>query len=310
VVLKEQFVVEVISVSMKYLIFGAQGQLGQQLSNVLIDKNVDFQSYSRNQIDILDFQDVRAIVKEKRPEVILNAAAWTNVREAEIHLNAAYKVNSDAVSNLAECSLEFGSRLIHFSTDYVFNGESRTPFKEEDSKGPLNFYGYSKLAGECAIVNSTLKNFFVFRTAWLYGPVGKNFLTSMLRLALKTKQNVNVVNDQSGQPTSVTELAKSAIDASERNLPSGFYNLTNSGEASWYEFAREIFSLAGEDVNRVIPVSTLDYKDSVKRPGFSVMSNSKWIRSGMEPLNDWRHSLAKVIPGAIRNLEIEKNGNH
>ena len=293
----------------KYLILGANGQLGSEFCAVLSEKNLGYKAHSRAQLDILDFQRVNEEIRTNQPEFIINAAAWTDVRGAESNLSFAYRVNAEAVGNLAMCAKEYGCKLIHFSSDYVFSGQDNNPFQEADPKRPVNFYGYSKLAGENVIVDLMGSDYYIFRTAWLYGPSSKNFLTSMLRIALETKESVPVVNDQYGQPTSVQELARKVIDACERNLSTGLYNLTNSGNTTWYEFAREIFYLSGEDSDRVVAICTSDRKDSVNRPIYSVMSNNKWIGAGMEPLEDWREALGRVIPKAIDYVKGSKNEN-
>lgn len=300
---------EVIGNGMKYLILGANGQLGSEFCEALTEKNLGYKAHTKTQLDILDFQRVRDEIRIKQPEFIINTAAWTDVRGAETNLFSAYRINAEAVGNLALTAKEFGSKLIHFSSDYVFSGENNKPFDEDDPKRPVNFYGYSKLAGENRIIDLMGTDFYIFRTAWLYGSSGKNFLTSILQIALETKDNVDVVNDQCGQPTSVQELARTVIDACERNLSSGLYNLTNSGNATWYEFAREIFYLSGEDSDRVVAICTSERKDSVNRPSYSVMSNNKWISAGMVPMEDWREALGKVIPKAISFLKSGKNEN-
>jgi dTDP-4-dehydrorhamnose reductase len=237
--------------------------------------------------------------------VIVNCAAWTDVDGAESHENDASRVNADGAENLALATKLINSKLIHVSTDYVFSGESRTPWQIEDEINPQSAYGRTKAQGESRVVASYPQNSFVVRTAWLYSPWGKNFAKTMTKLAIKGEGEVKVVNDQVGQPTSASDLAKQLIELGLSNSPAGIYHGTNSGQATWYEFAQEIFKFVGADVGRVCPVSSSEYPVPAKRPSYSVLSHDAWASTSIKPMRDWRIALADAMPAIISAVKAE-----
>ncbi len=231
-----------------------------------------------------------AACRAQRPAVIVNAAAYTAVDKAEADFASALAVNGRAPGILAEEAKRMGALLVHYSTDYVFDGSKRSPYGEDDATGPLNAYGRSKLAGERAIAECGCRHF-VFRTSWVYGPRGRNFLATMLALAA-TRDELRVVDDQRGAPTSSLFLAEATAKALLRipasGVDSGIYHLSAAGETTWAGFARAIFSRAsgrpGFRRPRVLPVSTSEYPTPARRPSYSVLSNSKFANAfGFEP---------------------------
>jgi dTDP-4-dehydrorhamnose reductase len=237
--------------------------------------------------------------------VIINCAAWTDVDAAETHENLASKVNGGGAEKIAVAAKNCGAKLIHISTDYVFSGESKTPWQVADEINPQSAYGRTKADGEGLVLGTYSENSKIVRTAWLYSPWGKNFAKTMTRLALNGDGEVRVVNDQLGQPTSATDLAKQLVELSLSSSPAGIYHGTNSGQATWFEFAQEIFRLSGADVNRVIPVSSSEYLRPAKRPSYSVLSHDSWAATNVKPMRDWRIALAEAVPAIISAVKAQ-----
>ena len=190
---------------MRWLITGANGQLGRCLQKTLDASGIDFVALSRSDLDITNIAAVKQLFNSINPNVVINAAAYTNVEQAEIDSDKAFKINKSGALNLAIASKSVGARLVHFSTDYVFAGNSHSPWAASDLKEPLSIYGKSKLAGELEIIKEFSENSLIIRTAWLYSPYGKNFYKTMLTKALNSDESVKVVNDQEGQPTSALD---------------------------------------------------------------------------------------------------------
>jgi dTDP-4-dehydrorhamnose reductase len=237
--------------------------------------------------------------------VVINCAAWTDVDGAETDELQASRVNRDGAENLALASKNCGAKLIHVSTDYVFSGESSTPWQVDDSVNPQSAYGRTKADGETRVIWAYSENSSIVRTAWLYSPWGKNFAKTMTRLAIHGDGEVRVVNDQMGQPTSAVDLAKQLVELGLSNSPAGIYHGTNSGEATWFEFAQEIFEFAGADVRRVVPVSSSEYPRPAKRPSYSVLSHEAWAATSVKPMRDWRIALEEAMPAIISAVKAE-----
>ena len=218
----------------------------------------------------------------------------------------ASRVNGDGPENLALAAKLTTSKLIHVSTDYVFSGESQTPWQIEDEVNPQSAYGRTKALGESRVLASHPENSFVVRAAWLYSPWGKNFAKTMTKQALKGDGEVRVVNDQVGQPTSASDLAKQLIELGLSTSPAGIYHGTNSGRATWFEFAQKIFKLSGADVGRVAPVSSSEYPRPAKRPSYSVLSHVAWARTSVKPMRDWRIALAEAMPAINSAIKAEE----
>ena len=291
---------------MSWLITGGSGQLGIAVSQELDKLGITFGAWCSKDLDITQSSTVSEAIQRLSPTVIINCAAWTDVDGAESHEIDASRVNSDGPENLALAAKLCNSRLIHVSTDYVFSGESQSPWKVEDEVNPQSAYGRTKAQGESRVLATYPESSFVVRTAWLYSPWGKNFAKTMSKLAIKGEGEVRVVNDQIGQPTSAIDLAEQLVALGLSTSPAGVYHGTNSGQATWFEFAQEILNLAGADVGRVKPVSSSEYPRPAKRPSYSVLSNDAWASSSVKPMRDWRIALAEVMPDIISAVRAEE----
>jgi len=290
---------------MTWLITGGSGQLGIALSEELDSRGLVFSAFDSKDLDITQSSKIRDLVSKVSPTVIINCAAWTDVDAAETNEALASKVNRDGVENIALAAKGLGAKLIHVSTDYVFSGESETPWQVADDIDPQSAYGRTKADGEGQVLGTYPENSSIIRTAWLYSPRGKNFAKTMTRLALNADGEVRVVNDQMGQPTSATDLAKQLIELSLSSSPAGIYHGTNSGQATWFDFAQEIFKLSGADVNRVIPVSSSEYLRPAKRPSYSVLSHDSWATTSVKPMRDWRIALIEAMPAIISTVKAQ-----
>jgi dTDP-4-dehydrorhamnose reductase len=289
---------------MKWGITGGSGQLARSIVDLLLQADIPHIAWSRSEVDVTDPSSV-AKISEHHPTILVNCAAWTNVEEAEDSYEKALKVNQDGVRNVATAARELDIPLIHISTDYVFSGFSTKPWRIDDLTQPISKYGVSKLLGEQVLLEVWPEKSYIVRTAWLYGPYGRNFAKTILKKAIQTKDEIFVVDDQTGQPTSTFELATRLFRISESSLPAGIYHGTNSGQATWWEFAREIVALSGNDVNRVIPVSSKKFPSKVNRPKFSVLDHSSWSKVGFEPMKDWRIALSEVFPRILDSVMKE-----
>jgi dTDP-4-dehydrorhamnose reductase len=291
---------------MSWLITGGSGQLGIAVSQELGKRGVLFDAWGSGDLNITQGPTVRDAIAKLSPRVIVNCAAWTDVDGAEKNENDAFRVNSDGPENLAFAARLSNSKLIHLSTDYVFSGDSRAPWQIADQINPQSAYGRTKALGESRVLEANPESSFVVRTAWLYSPWGKNFAKTITKLALKGDSEVRVVNDQVGQPTSASDLAKQLVELGLSTSPAGIYHGTNSGQATWFEFAQEIFKLSGADVGRVIPVSSNEYPRPAKRPSYSVLSHDVWASTSVKPMRDWRIALAEAMPAIISTLKAEE----
>ena len=296
----------IVDLQMSWMIAGGSGQLGIAVSQELDKLGIAFDAWGSKDLDITQSSTVIEVLEKLSPKVIINCAAWTDVDGAESHEIDASRVNSDGPENLALAAKLSNSKLIHVSTDYVFSGESQTPWQIEDEINPQSAYGRTKAYGESRVLAAYPENSFVVRTAWLYSPWGKNFAKTMTKLAIKGEGEVKVVNDQVGQPTSASDLAKQLIELGLSNSPAGIYHGTNSGQATWYEFAQEIYKFVGANVGRVCPVSSSEYTVSAKRPSYSVLSHDAWASTSVKPMRDWRIALAEAMPAIISAVQAEE----
>ena len=274
---------------MKILIIGANGMLGSDLKEVL--KSHELILTGSKDLDITDQNKVYQFISEKSPDIVINAAAYTAVDNCETHYNDAYAVNALGPKYLAIACKNNNIPLIHISTDYVFEGNKKSPLVEEDKLGPRTVYGKTKLEGE-KFIQENCKKYFIIRTAWLFGINGKNFVQIMLNLS-KNQKEIRVVNDQIGSPTSNYDLSKSIKELLNSDKY-GIYHLTNKGECSWYEFAKKIFELSKIDI-KVIPISTEEYPRPAPRPHYSVLNNQKWINSGFTPMRNYEDALNEYL---------------
>ena len=274
---------------MKILITGAYGMLGSDLRETL--KDHELLITGSKDLDITDENKVMNYILEKSPEIVINAAAYTAVDNCETDYENAYSVNAIGPKNLAKACNKINIPLIHISTDYVFDGNKRTPLTEEDNLGPKTVYGKTKLEGE-KLVQENAKKYFILRTAWLYGIHGKNFVQTMLNLSKKNSE-LKVVNDQIGSPTYSKDLAI-AISELLNSDKYGIYHVTNKGEISWYDFSKKIFELSNIKVN-VKPVSTEEFPRPAPRPHYSVLSNQKWVKAGFTPMRNYDEALKDYL---------------
>lgn len=291
---------------MTWLITGGSGQLGIAVSQELGERMSDFRAWSSKNLDITLGPIVKGFIEQLSPKVIINCAAWTDVDGAESNEIGASRVNSDGAENLAVAAKECGAKFIHISTDYVFSGVREFPWEANDELNPQSAYGRTKAEGETRVLKTYLEKSFIVRTAWLYSPWGKNFAKTMTRLAIYGEGEVRVVNDQVGQPTSAIDLARQLVDLGLSDAPAGIYHGTNSGQATWYQFAQEIFKLAGADVRRVVPISSSEFPRPAKRPAYSVLSHKAWTKTSIKPMREWQIALAEAMPAIISAVEAEE----
>ena len=291
---------------MTWLITGGQGQLGLALQTELINQGIDHVATDSLQLDITKPLRVNQLVESLKPEVIINAAAWTDVDGAETNEVAAYQVNAVGPQNLALAAKKVGARLVQVSTDYVFSGENNAPWGESDYHNPTSVYGSTKSEGEKLVLKDLPNATYIVRTAWLYSVDKKNFAKTMTKLALNGDGEVRVVNDQVGQPTLASDLAKQIVKLVQSTSPVGIYHGTNSGQATWFEFAQEIFRLAGVDVSRLVPVSTSEFPRPAKRPSCSVLSHDRWRETDVAEMRDWKAALAEAMPTIISTVKTER----
>jgi dTDP-4-dehydrorhamnose reductase len=274
----------------RYLITGAGGMLGRDLLAVLDGEDVT--AAGRAELDITDGAKVRDLVEGH--DVVLNAAAWTDVDGAEADEAAATAVNGTGVAVLARACAAAGARLVHVSTDYVFPGDADAPYTEDAPTAPLNAYGRSKLAGERAVRAALPDSGYVVRTAWLYGAHGNNFVRTMLRLAGQ-REFVDVVDDQVGQPTWSRDLAERLVALAGSGGPAGVYHGTAAGQTSWHGLAAAIFAESGLDPARVRRTTSAAYVRPAPRPSYSVLGHARWAAAGLAPMRPWRAMLAAAL---------------
>ena len=275
---------------MKILITGSNGMLGHDLIEVLKDNHELILTTSKT-LDITNKNQVFEVICEAEPDVVINSAAYTDVDGCEENHDLAYAVNGEGVKNLALACKEVDCALVHISTDYIFNGKNDRPWVEDDEIGPISVYGKSKLKGEEAILD-ILDQYFIVRTAWLYGINGKNFPKTMLELA-KNHSEITVVYDEVGTPTYTPDLACGISELIETDYY-GIYHLTNSGSCSWCEFARYIFEVAGRDV-KIVPITASEFARPALRPSYSVLENRNWVEKGFKPLRSYKKAIKEYI---------------
>jgi dTDP-4-dehydrorhamnose reductase len=283
---------------MKILLLGKTGQVGgaltpllRQLAGSSADEAVV--TLGRADVDLSDAAALAQAVQQVQPSLIVNAAAHTAVDRAETEPDIAFAINAVAPGVLAEQAAKLNALLVHYSTDYVFDGSQRTPYRESDPTHPLGVYGESKLAGEQAVQASGCRHL-LLRTSWVYDSTGRNFLTTMLRLA-KQHGKLRVVGDQHGSPTSAAMIAEASLQLirSMLNQPAmqgGLYHLTAQGQTTWHGFAQAIMRKAGLDVP-IEAITTADYPTPAKRPAYSVLDSSKLQREFNYRLPDWQQAL-------------------
>ena len=296
----------------KILLTGVNGQVGHALKTKLTEYEVI--ALSREQLDLTKIHDIRRVVREIKPNVIINPAAYTAVDKAESEPELAFAINVTAAQILAEEAARLGAALIHFSTDYVYDGTKKNPYVEHDELNPVSIYGKSKLAGEAAIRAVGLPHL-ILRTSWVYGAYGKNFLKTILRLAAE-RDALRIVGDQVGAPTSSESIANAVVQLVDVWKPTqenqtGIYHLTNKGETSWYGFSCEIVNqynvlMSGKDwpalkvnVKNIAAITTVDYPTPAARPANSCLNNAKLKQVFDVELPAWPHALQQVMQSLV-----------
>jgi dTDP-4-dehydrorhamnose reductase len=298
------------------LLIGVNGQIGRELSAAL-PRVGQVTALDRRRLDLTQPAEIRRAIREFRPALIVNAAGYTAVDRAETEAALARAVNADAPAVMAEEAKKTGARLIHYSTDYVFDGTKTTPYEEDDPAEPLNVYGRTKLEGESAIQASGAAHL-IFRTSWVYATRGRNFLLAVLRRATE-REELHVVRDQTGAPTYGGEIARATAQiltqlSAKQPLEgvSGVYHMTAAGETSWYEYAKSILAEAAGApaapswlqaatgglplmARRVVPITAAEYIAPAQRPAHSVLSNARLTRTFSVQLPEWREQLHSVF---------------
>ncbi|MDY2586490.1 dTDP-4-dehydrorhamnose reductase [Winogradskyella aquimaris] len=282
----------------RILVTGSNGQLGKCLRDI-DDHDFDIHYVNSSELDITNHQQVKDFFEKHKIDWCINCAAYTAVDKAESDYDSAFNVNVTGPKNLAKACKVYNVKLIHISTDFVFDGEHNKPYKESDPTNPIGVYGETKLKGEQEISKS-LKEHFILRTSWLYSEHGGNFLKTMLRLS-KDKAQLGVVGDQIGTPTYAKDLAKAIFLIIGRDIPDyGIYHYSNNGVASWYDFAKAIFDISKTNI-QLNNISTAQFPTLAKRPHFSVLDKTKIETTLKQNAPYWRDSLI----AAIQNIKNE-----
>lgn len=283
---------------MRWLITGAGGQLGHHLAARLAAGPDEVVTRTRTQLDITAADAVEAAVATHRPDVVVNAAAYTAVDAAEADEAAAARVNATGPGLLAAALARHGGRLLHVSTDYVFAGTATTPYEPGDPTGPRTAYGRTKLAGEAAALAALPGRATVVRTAWVHGGPGPNFVATMLRLA-RERPGVDVVADQIGSPTWVGDLAAALLELGRSGVATPVLHYVNAGQASWHELAQAVFAAAGADPARVHPVTSAQFPRPAPRPAWSVLSTAAWTDAGLTAPRPWGEGVADSVAAQL-----------
>ena len=288
-------------------LIGCKGMLGLEIARQLTELKVDFCASGR-EVDITQLSSLLDFSADKKIDYIINCAAYNFVDKAESQEAEAFKVNQKGPENIALLAKKIGAKLIHISTDYVFDGKKTSPLLEDDPTNPISVYGKSKLLGEIA-VKENLTEHYIIRTSWLYGFEGKNFVYTILKL-INSKESIKVVNDQIGSPTFAFDLAKVIISIFQNeNLPYGIYNYSDAGQISWWEFAKEIQKIA---IDRkliqnlkcnIISSTSAQYPAIAKRPAYSVLSTKKIQNALSIKIPDWKESLTAFFNSPYFNKE-------
>ncbi|NMH25802.1 dTDP-4-dehydrorhamnose reductase [Flavobacterium solisilvae] len=283
---------------MVVLVTGSSGQLGQSLQFIAPNyPQIDFVFCDTKNLDITSLENCETIFSNYKPDFCINAAAYTAVDKAESEPKKAFAINVIGAKNLAEVSKKFDTVLLHISTDFVFDGNKKTPYLEQDLPNPTGVYGQTKLDGEKAIQQVWEKHF-IIRTSWVYSQFGNNFMKTMLRLASE-RDTISVVNDQIGTPTNAVDLAEILVKIilTDNRQPTtdnfGIYNFSNEGQCSWYDFAKKIFEINSISIN-LLPIPTTSFPTPAKRPSFSVLDKSKIKAAFNLSIKSWETSLESI----------------
>ena len=284
---------------MRVLVIGHNGQLGSCVVDVLQrNRSLAILGIDYPDIDISDPHSIDLVFGGFDPDYVINCAAYTAVDDAETDEERALAINGAGPREIADQCRKAGAWLIHISTDYVFDGTATMPYPEGAPPSPTSAYGRTKLAGDRAVQELLPAAHYLVRTAWLYGMNGSNFVKTMLRLE-KERDTVSVVTDQVGQPTYARDLAEHIGLLLDKHPAPGTYHGTNSGEVSWYDFAREIFRLAGADPDRVLPTTSAEFVRPAPRPAYSVLGHDRWAEQGLPEMRPWLEALEQAFADGI-----------
>ena len=294
----------------RFLVLGGNGQLGRELQSVSMDNGIDLVALGRSDVDVTEPEAIQRALSQFAPEVVVNAAAFTNVDAAEAQRDAAWNVNCRGAGVVAAACATAGLPLIHISTDYVFDGQKASPYTEDDAVAPLSVYGASKEAGERAVREASPKHL-ILRTAWTYGRHGTNFLKTIVRLALENDA-LRVVADQCGNPTATEDLAAAILVAGNRVLASadlwGTYHFAGSGEASRHEFAIEIVKAQAHWTGKrpaVAATSTAEYRTPASRPPNSRLDSSRFFACFGAKAAPWQSRVPPVVEAVLREMGVQ-----
>ncbi len=295
---------------MKILLSGAGGQLGQQFFLQCARlKNIELLAYTKEQLDITHEDQVKATLEQHKPDCVINAAAYTNVEQAESNKTLAFAINHLGAKNLAIACEQLSIPLVHYSTDYIFDGQKTTPYQEDDTPNPINSYGGSKLLGEQEIQRYCKKHI-IIRTSWVFSSIGNNFVKTIVKLAL-SQPELRVVNDQLGCPTSTCALADASIKVANHITHDfnqwGVYHFCCQPQASWFEFTQEIVAIMQQHQpelkTKVTPIPSSEYPFKAERPPYSVLDINKISNIfNLEPY-DWKQDLKKIIQALMQKQE-------
>lgn len=279
-----------------WLVVGANGMLGHDLVDVISHAGHQVIGLDLPSIDITVSESVAAALDAVNPDVVVNAAAYTAVDDAEENEPLALLVNGEGPRILAAAiAARAGTRLVHLSTDYVFSGDATSPYAESAEPAPRSAYGRTKLAGEVSVRETLPDRAYVVRSALLYGAHGPNFVKTMLALE-STRSETSVVDDQRGQPTWSLDLARQILNLVTADAPIGTYHGSSSGETTWFGLTREIFRLIDADPERVRPTTTAAFPRPARRPAYGVLGHDRWAEVGLPPIRDWKEALAEALP--------------
>jgi len=293
-------------VDKKWLILGGSGQLGSTLKLELLKRGIKPTVFSSMELDVRDFNKTSDVIRAIGPDYVINCAAWTNVREAELHEDEAELLNGSAVGNIGATTHAYGGTLVQISTDYVFSGNETSPYKVSDPVNPINAYGRTKLIGENLISDMGIDRCYVMRTAWLYGEYGTNFIKTILNKYISGDEKIEIVNDQFGNPTNAIDLAQQIIESVESEIPYGTYHAVNSGVVSWFGFALKAFELLNLNTEYLYAIPTTQNSPLV-RPQNSSLDTSKWLECGMKEMRPWDEALKFSICDIFTQVQMERS---
>jgi dTDP-4-dehydrorhamnose reductase len=301
--------VEATSREMRVLVTGSDGQLGMSLRKTLSLAEFDSLFLNQAALDITDKESTNSRIRDFSPDWILNCAAWTNVDQAELNPDQCRRVNLGGVENLYWAAKDVGAKIMQISTDYVFGGQSEEPWNESAQTSGISCYGKSKADAENFLLEEYRDESIILRTSWLFSAYRKNFVKTMVRIGRGGSSKLRVVCDQTGQPTSCADLSKLMKEIMIANLRGAVLHGTNTGQATWFEFAQEIFSQIGLDPDRIEPVSSKDYPQIATRPIYSVLGNEGLRKANLSVMRPWKEALGAEIFDI--DAEVQREGlNH